>query len=223
MPVTLFCRPGGTAGAFPGEDGNGSYSLSFAAAFPAASLPRAPRTRPDVRMPFPDTRLQPQLGDFYRAHHGWLTAWLRRKLGCAHSAADVAQDTFVRVLASRETLRMLGSIEKPRAFLSTTAGRLLIDRARRQRIEQAYLAELALAMEGCAHPSPKETLMAMQALAQIAAALDGLPPKPREAFLLHYLDGLTHAAVAQSLGVSDRMVRKYLALALLHCRAEFDQ
>ncbi len=115
------------------------------------------------------------------------------------------------------------SIEKPRAFLSTTAGRLLIDRARRQRIEQAYLAELALAMEGCAHPSPKETLMAMQALAQIAAALDGLPPKPREAFLLHYLDGLTHAAVAQSLGVSDRMVRKYLALALLHCRAEFDQ
>jgi len=33
-------------------------------------------------------------------HHGWLLARLRRKLGCAWDAADIAQSTFVRVLAA---------------------------------------------------------------------------------------------------------------------------
>ncbi|MDD3484875.1 sigma factor, partial [Azovibrio restrictus] len=32
----------------------------------------------------------------YRDHHGWLQGWLRRRLGNAHEAADLAQDTFLR-------------------------------------------------------------------------------------------------------------------------------
>ncbi|WP_269147395.1 sigma factor, partial [Herbaspirillum lusitanum] len=36
---------------------------------------------------------------FYSSHHGWLFGWLRKKLGCTHNAADVAQDTFVRIIA----------------------------------------------------------------------------------------------------------------------------
>ena len=38
----------------------------------------------------------------YNDHHHWLTGWLRRKLGCPESAADLAQDTFIRVLSARE-------------------------------------------------------------------------------------------------------------------------
>lgn len=34
----------------------------------------------------------------YHAHHNWLTGWLRRRLGCPHSAADLAQDTYMRLL-----------------------------------------------------------------------------------------------------------------------------
>ncbi|WP_033388268.1 sigma factor, partial [Pseudomonas psychrophila] len=39
----------------------------------------------------------------YLDHHSWLTGWLRSKLGCPQSAADLAQDTFMRLLISRET------------------------------------------------------------------------------------------------------------------------
>ncbi|OPL22089.1 hypothetical protein B5L72_34410 [Pseudomonas aeruginosa] len=34
----------------------------------------------------------------YSEHHGWLQNWLRGKLGCAADAADLAQDTFSRML-----------------------------------------------------------------------------------------------------------------------------
>lgn len=160
---------------------------------------------------------KPQLELLYRSHYDWLRGWLRGKLGCAHEAADVAQDTFARIIASRDAL--FGVQQQPRAYLTTTAKNLLIDRARRKVLQDAYLAELALladTLEG--HASPEDTMMALQALEQIASALERVPAKAREAFMLHYLDDQPQSVVAARLGVSTRMVQKYLVQALLQCR-----
>ncbi|MGV8294512.1 sigma factor, partial [Pseudomonas aeruginosa] len=35
----------------------------------------------------------------YGDHHGWLRGWLRKRLGNAFDAADLAHDTYVRILA----------------------------------------------------------------------------------------------------------------------------
>ena len=75
----------------------------------------------------------------YNDHHNWLTGWLRRKLGCPDSAADLAQDTFMRVLTARETPQFI----EPRAFLTTLAKRVLFNHYRRQDLERAYLDALA--------------------------------------------------------------------------------
>lgn len=158
---------------------------------------------------------QQQIQALYCDHHGWLFSWLRRKLGCGHHAADVAHETFVRILASRDALP---GMREPRAYLVTTAKRLLIDEARRRMIEKSYLDELALAATCAEHaPSPEELAQTVQALVQIEAALDALPARARRAFLLCYLEGQTHAAAAADLGVSTKMVQKYLAQALAHC------
>jgi len=158
------------------------------------------------------------IGLLYRDHHGWLRGWLHRRLGCAHRAADVAQDTFVRLLAARDALPLL---REPRAYLRTTAQRLLVDHARRQAVEEAWRAEVALLAEhGELHyPAPETALAALRALRELSEVLDRVAAKARAAFLLHYLDGLTHEAVAAELGVSGRMVRKYLAQVLVQCAA----
>lgn len=161
-----------------------------------------------------DTSLHFQVQDLYADHHGWLIHWLRRRLGCTHSAADVAHDIFVRILGSRDVLRL----QEPRAFLTVAAKRMLIDRARRQRIEQAYLSELALAADALeGYPPPEQILAAVEALDQVCRALENMAEKPRRAFLLHYLDGQTHAAIAAQLKVSTKMIQKYLVQALIHC------
>lgn len=159
------------------------------------------------------------VGSLYSEHHGWLISWLRRKLGCPHSAADLAQDAFMRVMACGD----VPALREPRAFLVTTARRLIIDQARRQRLERAYLAELELLapqMEG--FPAPEQILAAVETLARIGAALEGLAEKPRLAFLFHYLDDEPQAAIAARLGVSTRMVQKYLVQALVHCHAALE-
>lgn len=86
----------------------------------------------------------------YSEHHGWLQNWLRGKLGCAADAADLAQDTFLRILLKRE-LREIGM---PRAFLRTIARGLVIDHWRREELQRAYLESIAHLPEAQA-PSPE--------------------------------------------------------------------
>jgi RNA polymerase sigma-70 factor (ECF subfamily) len=148
----------------------------------------------------------------YRAHHGWLLGWFRRRLGGASCAADLAHDTFVRLMVSRD----VQAIDEPRAFLRTLAHGVVVNHWRRQDIERAWLDALAVLPAPLA-PSPEDRLLALETLCRIDAMLDRLNPKARTAFLLSQLDGLAYADIAAQLGVSERMVKKYMAQAMLQC------
>ena len=156
---------------------------------------------------------QQMLHRFYADHHGWLNGWLRRQLGCSQRAADLAQDTFVRVLSKDDDM---AAIREPRAYLHTIAKGLLINHWRRRQIEQAYLDALALQPEPVA-PSPESQALLVEPLLRLDAMLAQLPTRVRSAFLMSQLHGMTYAAIATELGVSERMVKKYMAQAMLHC------
>jgi len=156
---------------------------------------------------------QQMLHRFYADHHGWLNGWLRRQLGCSQRAADLAQDTFVRVLSKDDDM---AAIREPRAYLHTIAKGLLINHWRRRQIEQAYLDALALQPEPVV-PSPESQALIVETLLRIDAMLTQLPTRVRSAFLMSQLHGMTYAAIATELGVSERMVKKYMAQAMLHC------
>ncbi|MGU2290817.1 sigma-70 family RNA polymerase sigma factor [Pseudomonas aeruginosa] len=148
----------------------------------------------------------------YSEHHGWLQNWLRGKLGCAADAADLAQDTFLRILLKRE-LREIGM---PRAFLRTIARGLVIDHWRREELQRAYLESIAHLPEAQA-PSPEARELVLELLEDISRMLDGLKPKVRTAFLLAQCEDLSHRQIAERMGVSQRSVERYVAEALYHC------
>ncbi|WP_235033804.1 sigma-70 family RNA polymerase sigma factor [Pantoea sp. 18069] len=154
----------------------------------------------------------PAVEALYVEHHGWLQMWLRKKLSNAADAADIAHDTFVRVLASRSRTR----IAEPRAFLTTVARGLVIDTWRRQEIERAYREALLRQPEQFA-PSPEAHLVIVETLARIDQLLDGLKPKVRTAFLLAQIEEMHHGAIAERMGVSARSVDRYVAEGLYHC------
>ena len=57
----------------------------------------------------------------------------------------------------------------------------------------------------------------LEALEEISLMLNSLPTKAAKAFLLAVVCQMTDAETAKELGVSDRMVRKYVAKAMLAC------
>ena len=148
----------------------------------------------------------------YQDHHSWLTGWLRRKLGCPQSAADLAQDTFMRLLTARET----PTLAEPRAFLTVVAKRVLFNHYRRQDLERAYLQVLAQMPEQVV-PSEEERAIILQTLMELDQLLDGLPSPVKRAFLLAQIDGLSHAEIGARLGISVATVKRHLSKAALRC------
>ncbi|UXY50456.1 sigma-70 family RNA polymerase sigma factor [Pseudomonas tohonis] len=164
-------------------------------------------------MPAAEQTLHRQIHTLYSDHHGWLHAWLSRRLGNAWDAADLAHDTFLRLLG-RQADRDFGS--EPRALLTHIAKGLVIDRWRRQDIEQAYLESIAHLPEPEV-PSPETRLLILECLCRIEALLAGMPGKTRQAFLLSQLEGLGYAEIATRLGVSLASVKRYMRDAFLAC------
>lgn len=150
--------------------------------------------------------------DLYSSHHGWLHGWLRKKLGCAHQAADLAHDTYVRVISSGR----LPPQDQSRAFLTQVAKNLVVDMYRRRKLEQAYEQTLAALPEPVS-PSAEERALLLETLFEIDAMLDSMPAKVREAFLMSQLDGMSYAEIAAQLGVTISSVQKYMSRALVAC------
>ncbi|MQA53979.1 sigma-70 family RNA polymerase sigma factor [Pseudomonas piscis] len=159
--------------------------------------------------------------NLYDAHHHWLYEMLRRRLNHAWDAADLAHDIFVRVLKRPPELH---DEVHQRSYLATVARGLCIDHWRRRQLEQAWQQALA-ARPQAVQPSPEQRAIIVETLHEVDAMLSRLPAKVRAAFILAQLHGRPYKAIAEELAVSERMVKKYLAQALLHCavlEAELD-
>ncbi|THF60709.1 sigma-70 family RNA polymerase sigma factor [Pseudothauera rhizosphaerae] len=148
----------------------------------------------------------------YHDHHRWLQNWLYRRIGCPHQAADLTQDTFVRVLGARD----LGRLDEPRAFLTTLAQRVLFSFWRRRNLENAWLEALAQQPENHA-PSAEDYALVREAIETLDRLLGGLPLRARKAFLMNRLEEMTHAEIARALGVSVATVERDVKRAFTHC------
>ena len=112
------------------------------------------------------------IGQLYQAHHSWLNGWLKRRTGCREHAADLAQETFVRLLNARKQQTLL----QPRAYLSSIARSLMIDGYRRRELERAYLESLAHFPQ-VEVPSEETRLLILDSLERIDRLLDQLKPR----------------------------------------------
>lgn len=133
-------------------------------------------------------------------------------------AADVVQESYARVLAIQNAQV---PIAEPRALLYRTARHVMIDLHRRERLRSHDDLD---GMDEEAQPAmparlqPDALLASAQATAAYVATIEALPPRCREAFILHVFDGLAHAEIAQRMGTSVSMVEKHIARGRLACR-----
>jgi len=156
-----------------------------------------------------------ELKKLYSDHHGWLKSWLWRRMGNAPDAADLAHDVFLRLIL-KPASRGFASAGEARGYLRAMANGLCINVWHRREIEQAWLDTLAEQPEQFA-PSAEHQAMVLEALHEVGTMLLDLPTRVARAFLLTEACQMSQKEVADELGVSARMVRKYLTQAMLKC------
>jgi RNA polymerase sigma-70 factor (ECF subfamily) len=141
------------------------------------------------------------------------SALVRRQRGsrASEDSEDAVQDACVRALQ----MTAPQAVQDPVRYLMRITRNLFIDyRRRRSRdarlFEQA--ADLAFAVDD--RPSPEQLLASKQVLAGILAAIDQLPPRCREAFLMHRFENVSYPVIAHRMGISISMVEKHIAEAM---------
>jgi RNA polymerase sigma factor (sigma-70 family) len=166
-----------------------------------------------------DVNRERLFGKLFFDHARSLTKYLTGIVLKLEVAEDLAQEAFVRLRLSGRA-----ELESPRGFLFRTAQNLARDHLRRaarvpmDRLDDQHESRFT---DGVANP--EEILAARQELAIVRAVLLELPPKCRQVFLLVRVEGLSQRAVAAEMGMSQTMVRKYLARAVGHIHERLRQ
>lgn len=141
------------------------------------------------------------------------------RVGCRDTAQDILHDTFVRLM----DFTRQGKVESPRPFLYQVAGNLIIDHYRRNRNRSGTpMEEQELVAIPDPAPPPDEIAAARNQCELLQYALDELPPRCREVFILLKFKHYSYAQVEKELGISSAMVFKHMHKALEHCRRRLD-
>ena len=148
----------------------------------------------------------------YEQHHSWLHGWLKHRLSNACDAADVAHDTFVRILGAANATQ----IREPRDYLATVARGLVIDRYRRRAIERAYEQAMAARPQDTVI-SEEDKALIIETLWAVDKALDDLGPRTKGIFMMSQVEGLTYQQIAQQAKVSLTTVKKHMIRAFTEC------
>lgn len=166
---------------------------------------------------FDDITVNTVIGQIYQQHYPWLHTWLKKRLNNSHTAADLAHDTFVRILSKQDVL----NFEQPRALLTTVARGILVNWFQRQAVEQAYLDMLALQPEYYM-PSPEQQIQSVESLVLIFQALANMTERQQQSFIWSQLEGLNYQQIADRQQVSVRTVMRDVSTALVHCLSIID-
>ncbi|MFO0777405.1 MAG: RNA polymerase sigma factor [Nitrospira sp.] len=152
-----------------------------------------------------------QIASLFQQYREELTRRLVGMVKSHETAADLVQDTYVRLLRLGDAQ----VVEQPRALLHRIAANLAIDHLRREKNSvQAFDDMDAATAVPSQAPSPERELLAKQRLRLCLQAIEQLPPRSREAFVLCRVYGYSYQEIAVRMGISESGVEKLLMRAL---------
>lgn len=199
----------------------GDSPLEFGGSKPVSSIlhTRLPRRdtaeRPDEasllrRLALDDTRAMMEITDQLQAP---LVSYLYRLVDDRDVAMDIAQETLIRLWEGRR--RTLPNSLAP--YLYRVARNLAFNhlKARRTRLR---LLKVRSAESGRRQATPEEELESASISRRVQRAIQLLPERRREVFVLGYLRGLTYAEIGEVMDISPKTVQNQMAAALAQLR-----
>ena len=151
------------------------------------------------------------LAALYLAHGEALEVFLYRFVRCPHTAADLMQETFLKL--AQQSAAAGGEINR-------VAKNLAIDHHRKQVRRNTFPTSLeVLARTPDDAPSAQQTTEARERLKALLRAMLALPIRTQQVFCLNRIYGMTYTEVARHLDISESAVQKHLARAVAHAMA----
>jgi len=141
-----------------------------------------------------------------------LVRYLRRLVGDLDEAQDVVQEAFVRLWARRLDWEPspTGTVQ---SYLYLLARRVAIDELRRRRTRKAW-AQLASGSKLAPPPTPVQLFDRARLAEALERAIQALPERRREVFILANQHDLSYADIAEVMGISIKTVANQMWAAV---------
>lgn len=145
------------------------------------------------------------------SHDSALKAYVRGSFPSIRDVDDVVQESYLRIWRTRATRR----IESAKGFLFTVARRVALDILRHERrspfvavtdLERLFVLDMK--------PDAAEAAATSQEIDLLVAAVNSLPARCREIFILRRLKGVSQKEIAFRLGLSEQTVQVQTARGL---------
>lgn len=144
-------------------------------------------------------------------HEAALRRYLRRIGSPPSDIDDLVSDAFVRAYSNDGW----SSIKHGRSYLFKIARNMVIDAARREKVVKfETFADVGVLNIYCDQPSADAIVIARDELRALEIAINALPPRARQVFLLRRVQDLSPREIGQMLGLSVKTVEGHIGKAL---------
>jgi RNA polymerase sigma-70 factor (ECF subfamily) len=154
------------------------------------------------------------LETLFHEHYAALCRFANRYLHDRAAAEDLVQDVFASIWAGRLRLDVRGSL---RSYLFAAVRNRALNLRKHQLVERDWERDEALPDVRALHrapPRPDDLLDDVERRNRLRAALDALPERCRLVMQLRWEEQLTHAEIAEVLGITVKGVERQLARGL---------
>lgn len=152
-------------------------------------------------------------GKRWLAHYRELLGTWIRRTPLRADAEDAVQESIAGFLATDTN-----AIDNPRAYLHRSVHNHLADRYRRSQVVPMESLHELREFEHPTDNDPQAGIRTTQLLTAMKSALEELPPKCRQVFLWHRIEGYSHQEIAERMELSVNMVERYMMRAARHLR-----
>ena len=160
--------------------------------------------------------------DIYTAYYDALLNYADRLLNDMEAARDVVQQVYYKMWENRDTLNISLSV-KAYLFksvyygsLNTLAHEKNVRKYERERLADFYFSTIIQS------PEAEMKLWQSDIDRALQEAMDSLPERCREVFLLSKVEGLKNREIAERLNISEKTVERHMSIALSKLREELD-
>jgi RNA polymerase sigma-70 factor (ECF subfamily) len=153
----------------------------------------------------------------FRAHYDGLLRFADRYVRSRAEAEELVHDVLLQVWLRRDDL---GPSDELKTYLFRATYNRSLNHLRRRRIERLWTRSLP--PEEPVAPASSSAEAMSETEAAVRRAVDALPPRCREIFLLSREEGLSYSGIATTLGISIKTVETQMGRALKALRSALE-
>ena len=151
---------------------------------------------------------------FFEAYYSDLCNYVNLFIRNESLSEEIVQDVYIYLWNNREKINIGKSV---RAYLFVASKNKILNHIRDEKVRVRILTKLA--SDSFEHvPQPDEIMQKEECQKMLNVAIDQLPPRCREIFLLSRNHGYTNEKIASELKISNKTVENQMTIALRKMR-----